>query len=110
MELPDFIDPYLDPKLGILTNLVGANTDTELSDREADLVSLRQVEFSENLKPLLDSFSLLDELQKIHYNLFQDVYQWAGRIRTVDIRKNQSGSDYFLPVSMIDQASIFVTR
>jgi len=30
----------------------------------------------------------LDELQETHRPLFQDVYERAGQLRTVDIRKN----------------------
>ncbi|MBA4492710.1 Fic/DOC family protein [Paenactinomyces guangxiensis] len=37
-------------------------------------------------KPLSGSFDLA-HLQKIHWYLFQDVYEWAGQIRKVVISK-----------------------
>lgn len=49
----------------------------------------------------------LDELRAIHRTLFQDVYDWAGKLRTVDMRKNAEGAQFFLPVSMIDRAAMF---
>ncbi len=39
-----------------------------------------------------------------------DNFDWAGKIRVVDIKKNIPGSDFFLPVSMIEKASVFVTK
>lgn len=33
----------------------------------------------------------------IHRFLFQDIYDWAGAPRTVEIRKSREGSEYFLP-------------
>lgn len=47
------------------------------------------------------------ELRAIHRYLFQDVYAWAGDLRTVDIRKNVEGSEYFVPVSLIERAATF---
>lgn len=53
------------------------------------------------IKPTND----LAELQGIHRRLFEDVYDWAGQIRTVDIRKNIAGAEPFLPVSMIGRSA-----
>ena len=39
----------------------------------------------------------LDELRAIHRELFSDVYDWAGEVRTVDMRKNVEGAEFFLP-------------
>lgn len=102
MASTEFVDPYLDPTTGILRNKVGAQTRAALDEAEADLVLARAVKFAEDL-PSGDSG--LQELCSIHYWLFQDVYEWAGEIRTVDIRKNIDGAEFFLPVSMILRAS-----
>ena len=32
----------------------------------------------------------LDQLKAIHRHLFQDVYEWAGEVRTVEIAKGES--------------------
>jgi cell filamentation protein len=47
------------------------------------------------------------ELRAVHRHLFQDLYDWAGQLRTVDIRKNVEGAEFFLPSGMIERASAF---
>lgn len=37
--------------------------------------------------------------------MFQDVYAWAGELRTVDVRKNVPGADFFLPHGYIKHAA-----
>jgi len=49
----------------------------------------------------------LAELCAIHRHLFQDLCDWAGRIRIIDIRKNVGSAEFFLPSGMIEQASVF---
>ena len=39
--------------------------------------------------PIQGTFDLA-HLQAIHHHLFQDVYEWAGQLRTVDISKGSS--------------------
>jgi cell filamentation protein len=48
----------------------------------------------------------LAELRGIHHWLFQDLYEWAGQTRTVDLRK--PGSAPFLPASRIELGTRFV--
>jgi Fic/DOC family len=50
----------------------------------------------------------LGDLRAIHRHLFQDVYEWAGQVRTVDIDRNESAP--FLPVSFIVRAAAFCTE
>jgi len=38
------------------------------------------------IKPVRGSFDLV-HLQRIHHAIFQDVYEWAGQLRSVDISK-----------------------
>lgn len=100
----DFLDPYLDPETGLLRNLVDARTKDAIDQAEGDLAFLRLMQLMERPpKPSGD----LAELQAIHQHLFQDVYEWAGQIRTVDMRKNVEGAQFFLPVGMIDRAANF---
>jgi cell filamentation protein len=81
----EFLDPYLDPETGILRNLIGARTKKSLEDAEGSLSFARLVQLRDRpAKPTGD----LAQLRAIHRHLFQDLYDWAGQIRTVDIRKN----------------------
>lgn len=91
----EFVDPYLDSDTGILRNLIGATSYDELRNAEGELVALRTNEFLESL-PLRPKGSMEDFLF-IHRFLFQDIYDWAGAPRTVEIRKSREGSEYFLP-------------
>jgi fido (protein-threonine AMPylation protein) len=41
----------------------------------------------------------LTELCAIHRHLFQDLYDWAGQVRTVDIRTNVEGAEFFIALA-----------
>jgi cell filamentation protein len=100
----EFLDPNLDPETGIFRNLVGARTRKSLDDTEGSLSFARLVQLMDRPpKPTGD----LAELSAIHRYLFQDLYDWAGQVRTVDIRKNLEGAEFFLPSGMIERASAF---
>lgn len=107
MGSSEFTDPYIDPATGLLRNLLGIRVAVSLDAAEADLVAIRRTELERAWPtPTGD----LTELRAIHRFLFQDVYGWAGELRTVDIAKNVEGSEFFLPVSMIERASGFVAQ
>lgn len=107
MASTDFVDPYLDPETGLLRNLVGARSDAELVAAEGALVFTRAVQLLDHPpRPTGD----LAELKAIHRHLFQDLFDWAGQIRSVDIRKNAEGSEFFMPVSLIERGSRFVAE
>ncbi len=77
-------DPYLYPGTNILKNLRGF-TDPEVLERFESRRSLRRT--AELLDgPLLGRFDI-PHLQAIHRYIFQDVYEWAGQFRTVNISK-----------------------
>jgi cell filamentation protein len=102
MASTEFVDPYRDPQTGLLRNKVGARTQVALDEAEGDLSFARLMQVLDHPpRPTGD----LEELRAIHRHLFQDVYEWAGQLRTVDIRKNVEGAEFFLPVSMIDRAA-----
>ena len=107
MDSTEPVDPYLDPETGLLRNKVGARTRTALDEAEGDLSFARLVQLMDRpVRPTGD----LDELRAIHRHLFQDIYDWAGQLRTVDIRKSVEGAQFFLPVSMIERAAVFAER
>ena len=100
----EFLDPYLDPETGVLRNLVGARARESLDDAEGSLSFARLVQLLDRPpEPTGD----LTELCAIHRHLFQDLYDWAGQIRIIDIRKNVEGAEFFLPSGMIERASVF---
>jgi cell filamentation protein len=103
--LADFVDPYLDPDTGLLRNRLGATTQEALDSAEADYGLVRTVELVERpVKPTGD----LRQLQAIHQRLFQDVYEWAGKLRTVDMRKGSDpAAEFFMPVSRLQSGAGF---
>ena len=96
---PESGDPYLDPNTGIFRNLIGATTEDRLELLEGTLVSARGYELA--LDPEPGAFDLA-HLQRIHRRLFQDVYDWAGQLRVVEITK---GSTIFARRDVIEQAA-----
>lgn len=107
MASTKFIDPYIDPETGILRNQVDARTQVALDEAEGDLSFTRLVQLIDHPAP---STYDLGELRAIHRHLFQDIYAWAGEIRTVDIKKNDAGAEFFLPVSMIERAAHYAAE
>lgn len=80
-------DPYVDAGSGILRNLPGILNPQTLDAFEGEMFVIRQMELSAN--PVAGTFDLA-HLRAIHRHLFQDVYRWAGEVRTVDISKGMS--------------------
>lgn len=95
-------DPYLVQHTNILANKAGLLTQTELDVFEFDAVITR---CSSLYRELPRAQGTLKQFQWIHHYLFQDVYEWAGKIRKVDIAKWHF--DWGLATKQInDQASI----
>ena len=89
-------DPYVYPGTTVLKNIPGIRNQEILDRFEADRVGQRSLELIE--RPLSGLFDI-EHLQGIHRYLFQDVYEWAGDFRTVDIAKVNS---YFAHVPYIE--------
>lgn len=77
-------DPYLDPVSGVLANKLNITNLQELNDFEFSATSLRDAEITQFPRP--GGFNL-KHLCSIHAYLFQDVFFWAGLIRTVSLSK-----------------------
>ncbi|WP_442904255.1 Fic/DOC family protein [Glutamicibacter sp.] len=90
-------DPYLLSPDGVLKNLVGADSYPELARAEADLCHARitQLEDHQLVAPTRDSY----EIKGLHKHLFQDVYEWAGEFRTIDMRRGEG--QFFAPYAHI---------
>ena len=74
-------DPYIYAGSSVLKNRLGLTDRAALDAAERQLIRTRAVDGV----PTGD-FDLA-HLQAIHRHLFQDVYDWAGEIRTVEISK-----------------------
>jgi len=85
-------DPYCYPDTRVLRNKFGIRDFDELYDTERRLAKYRSRELFE--KPIEGRFDF-GHLQAIHRYLFQDVYDWAGEVRTVDIAKGNLFCRYF---------------
>jgi cell filamentation protein len=96
---PDYI--YTDPKTGILRNLLGITDHDALAFAETAATAKRANELRIEPIRVIDSSALFD----IHYHLFQDLYDWAGKRRVVEISK--SGKQFF-PLSHFDNALRFI--
>jgi len=99
MSRYDADDTYCYPGTDVLRNKAEITTAEDLDAYEGELSTLRSIEILEN--PTAGQFDLA-HLQRIHLALFQDVYDWAGKIRTVDISR---GNSRFANVRFIESAA-----
>lgn len=100
-----FVDPYIDKDTGLLRNLLGATSADNLEELEPQIVFANELE--------LESIDILrtndlHEIRLIHKQLFKGIYEWAGQIRTVDIKKNTEDAEFFLIFSKITDAAGYV--
>ena len=85
-------DPYCYPNSRTLKNKLDITDIDELHDEERNLSNLRAEELMHD--PIKGQFDFA-HLQKIHHYLFQDIYDWAGEVRTVDVAKSNLFCRYF---------------
>jgi len=80
-------DPYLYENSSVLKNKLGIKTHEELENAEADYVVFRLKDLALNpMKGKYDTVHLLN----MHYYLFQDLYEWAGETRVINIYKEEA--------------------
>ena len=99
MSRYDADDTYCYPGTDVLRNKAEITNAEDLDAYEGELSTLRSIEILEN--PVAGQFNLA-HLQRIHLSLFQDIYDWAGEIRTVDISR---GNSRFANVRFIEAAA-----
>ena len=87
MSRYDADDVYCIPGTAVLKNKAGIKNQDLLDNYEADFTAIRILELAHT--PIEGNFNLA-HLCKIHEYLFQDVYEWAGEIRSVDIIRGDS--------------------
>lgn len=78
---------YCYPDSDVLVNKLDIRDPNKLQIFERKLTMLRLLELID--KPIEGKFDL-KHLQAIHAYIFQDVYDWEGKIRTVDIAKGNT--------------------
>jgi cell filamentation protein len=81
-------DPYCYEGASILKNIPGIRDQLALDEFEAAITKQRADE------PLPPGRLSVSHYQAVHRHLFQDVYSWAGRFRTVRIGKDGSAFCY----------------
>jgi cell filamentation protein, protein adenylyltransferase len=77
-------DPYCYPGTAILINIPDIRNQADLDRFEAAITAQRGEE------PFPAGRLSVRHYQAVHHHLFQDVYPWAGRFRTVRIAKGGS--------------------
>ena len=80
--MPD--SKYCYPGTEVLINKLNIREASDLFQAEKELTYIRLQELQEN--PITGEFDF-SHLKAIHRYIFQDIYEWAGRPRTVEIGK-----------------------
>lgn len=76
---------YCYPESDVLINNLNIRDLDRLREAERKITQLRLNDLIES--PIKGAFDL-KHLQKIHQYMLQDIYPWAGKLRTVDIAKS----------------------
>ena len=90
-------DPYTYERSTVLVNKLDLRDQDELEAYEAEISNARSGE------PLPEGQLDFEHYCAIHHHLFQDVYSWAGKPRTVRISKQ--GSPFCFPEHIEAQAA-----
>jgi len=90
-------DPYTYENSTVLINKLELRSQSELDDFEAEITSARARE------PLPAGDLDFAHYCAVHHHLFQDVFEWAGKPRTVRISKH--GSPFCFPENIEAQAT-----
>ena len=95
-----YVDPdytYTDPQTGVLRNIGNIADQGALVFAETGATTKRANELKANPIPVESANTLF----AVHRYLFQDIYEWAGKRRTVEISKE--GKQFF-PLCRFDTA------
>jgi cell filamentation protein len=100
----NYVDPdsiYTDPRTGVLRNLGNITDHGALIFAETGATAKRANELKANPIPVESSNTLF----AVHRHMFQDIYEWAGKRRTVEISK---GGKPFFPLGRFDTALSYI--
>ena len=90
------------PGTDVLVNNFGIRDAEQLRKIEYRLVHVREIQA--RMQPIEGKFDL-DHLRRIHKHLFQDMYSWAGELRTVDFAKRSQTDglvSQFMPAVVLE--------
>jgi cell filamentation protein len=90
-------DPYTYENSTVLVNKLDLREQAELDAFEAEISSARADE------PLPEGNLDFAHYKAVHHHLFQDVYEWAGKARTV--RMSKGGNSFCFPENIENQAT-----
>lgn len=81
------MDPYVYPNSSVLINKLNIVDEQELIDVKAQLLIAGIID----IQTIMDDLDFSDYtcLQTIHRFLFEDLYDWAGEFRTINIYKSE---------------------
>lgn len=79
-------DPYLYPHTDILKNFADIRDREVISCMEAEYTSIRLAELVTGESVSRFAFAALCDM---HHYIFQDIYEWAGKIRIINIEKSE---------------------
>ncbi len=104
-------DPYLTPG-DVLRNRLGITDSAQLQQAEGEYSTIRLYELQQ--RSLLENYDLKD-LQTVHYFIFQDVYDWAGKLRTIPLSKREYEdrgliSHFTVPRQLVEHGNLILTR
>ena len=85
--MSNLLDPYLYPGTEVLANKFGLRDQKKLDEVEANYMSLRLSDLSEN--PMSGEYDS-KHLCAMHEFIFRDLFEWAGNFRTIDIEKPEA--------------------
>lgn len=86
-------DPYLYPGLDIMRNRLNIRQQQRLEQAAYEMTALRAATIE--LGPLVRG---LPHLRTLHRQLYQDIFDWAGQLREVDIYQGDTPFCH-LPIS-----------
>lgn len=81
-------DKYCYPGTDVLTNLLDIRNADKLAEAEIEFTAERY-RLYQSPRATIQQFTF-EHLKKLHHHLFQDVYEWAGEVRDVDISKGET--------------------
>ncbi|WP_449555004.1 putative adenosine monophosphate-protein transferase Fic [Lelliottia amnigena] len=89
-KIGDDRDPYLYPGLNVMRNKLNIRQAERLAQASYELTALRAATL-----PLGPPARGLPHLGAIHHHLYQDIFDWAGDIREVDIYQGDTRFCHF---------------
>lgn len=92
-------DPYTDASTAVLKNLLGLTNNDQLAEAEASLTAVAITSLLE--QPIAGNFDLA-HLKAIHQHLFGSIFEWAGKLRTVEMTKADT---HFANVDFLEKAA-----